>query len=101
MTTMLQDFRPQFDDECEEMRALMQDRERRAFVAYDRSPDCFQEPQVAEHVEHEGREYVVLSADIVGELATYRVRRDGRLKRLKRPPDMRDGARVFELDDED
>jgi hypothetical protein len=67
-----------------------QDVTRRAFAAYFRaataSGEIMQQPaNTSGYLEHNGKGYVVLE-NVRGTLAVYRVRNDGMLKRLRRPP---------------
>jgi hypothetical protein len=58
---------------------------RRALAAYYRSGGTAQPTGGGNVTEHGGKTYVVLS-NVRGTLAVYRVRNDGILKRLRRPP---------------
>ena len=59
--------------------------ERRALAAYFRNGGTDQPLGGADVVEHEGKRYVVLS-NLKGTLAVYRVRNNGMLKGMRRPP---------------
>jgi hypothetical protein len=98
-TMMLSDFNARHATERADMVKVMKERERRALAAYWRNPgsDYPHPPELVEHVEKDGNEYAVLSADVVGVLAVYRVRRDGQLKRLKRAPDFKEDRRLFSI----
>jgi hypothetical protein len=61
------------------------DLERRALAAYFRSGGHAQPRGGGNVVDHDGKTYVVLS-NINRTLAVYRVRNDGMLKNLRRPP---------------
>lgn len=61
------------------------DLERRALAAYFRSGGNIQPRGGGNVVDHEGKTYVVLS-NVNRTLAVYRVRNDGMLKSLRRPP---------------
>jgi hypothetical protein len=64
----------------------MNEYESRALSAYFRSSgQTASQPQAPETLEHEGRQYVVLS-NVNGILAVYRIKPDGFLKGLKRWP---------------
>ncbi len=61
---------------------------RRAFAAYFRYSNAYSPDQPANtsfHCEFQGKEYVYLE-NVRGPLAVYRVRNDGKLKRLRRWP---------------
>jgi hypothetical protein len=62
---------------------------RRAFAAYFREGGFDQPAGDSGVVEHEGKEYVELH-NTNGTLAVYRVRNDGKLKRLRRWPEALD-----------
>ena len=93
----LANYNPRTKGERGEMLGIMQSRERRAMSAYWKYPGQTypHPPETVTHFEHEGLEYVELSADVTGPLATYRVRNDEQLKRMKRLPDFSSGVRVF------
>jgi hypothetical protein len=76
--------------EREDMAKEMHERERRALAAYWRNPGYERPhpPGRTVHAMKDGNEYVVLQAEQVGTIAVFRVRRDGQLRRLRRPPDM-------------
>lgn len=94
MSRQLADFNPRFPDERDELKAEMHNRERRAYAAYWRASNSTHPPTEATHFECEGLEYVELSAPVVGQLAVFRVRNDGQLKRLRRVHNF-EGARVY------
>lgn len=58
---------------------------RRAFAGYFRAGGMEQPANTSHHVAHNGHEYVVLE-NVRGVLAVYRLRNDGKLKRLRRLP---------------
>jgi hypothetical protein len=62
-----------------------EDLSRRALAAYFRSGGTTQPTGGGVVQEYEGKQYVVLS-NVRGTLAVYRVRNDGMLKGLRRPP---------------
>lgn len=67
------------------MDTTMTDLERRALSAYFRHNDEPLQPSDVDEVEHDGKRYVVLS-NAHEQLAVYRVRTDGVLRLMKRPP---------------
>jgi hypothetical protein len=87
----LGDLDPRSPDERRQMRALMENRERRALEAYWGEPGTPHPPEEVQHFEHDGLEFVMLYAEVTGPLAIFRVRNDNRLKRLKKVPDFRVG----------
>lgn len=98
----LEDFNARRKDERDDLRLEMRERERRAIAAYWRNPgyDYPHPPEDVAHFEHEGMEYIQLSADVVGVLAVYRVRNNKALKRLKRFGKF-EGAKVYQMPEDD
>lgn len=72
-------------EEAQMEKASKEDLIRRALSAWFRTGGTDQPSAASGVAEHGGKQYVVLN-NVAGVLAVYRVRNDGVLKRLARPP---------------